>query len=243
MRSSIGNQSAVCAERTGHHAAQNVDSRQHQAMTQTAGPEGDPTSGRRGTIADWLNLSHELRTPANAILGSVELIISGAMGPLSSDIRASLGKIQRASLDLNAQIAKAIDVGQGLPSSSSFPVDVIDLVDQLSKMWSQAQRPSTTMTRSNHLETRDDLPTCWLHVIAFTLHELGAMPSDQCRQHETLCDINHTHSPELLYVLPKSDRAACSRSVAVIETAIGMTGGKLEHIPGQLLLFWPTRES
>lgn len=242
MRLSIGNQSAVYAERTGHHAAQNADSRQHQAMTQTAGPAGDPTSGHTGTIADWLNLSHELRTPANAILGSVELIISGAMGPLSSDIRASLGKIQRASLDLNAQIAKAIDVGQDLSFSSSFPVDVIDFVDQLNRTWSQAQPPGTTIKLPNHLEKRDDLPTSWLHVIAFTLHELGAKPSGERQQHGSLCDIDHTHSPELLYDLPKSDRLACSRSVKVIETAIGMTGGKLKHIPGQLVLFWPTRE-
>ena len=84
----------------------------------------DAPSGHSLTIADWLNISHELRTPANAILGHVELLISGAMGPLPSEVRAGLGDIQRASHDLMVKIAKAIEIGQELSLLDSSSPEV-----------------------------------------------------------------------------------------------------------------------
>ncbi len=76
----------------------------------------DPKSeGAHDCAAAWLNLSHELRTPANAILGNVELLLSGSAGPLSSEMRSSLGEIQRAALDLSTQIGEAIACAENIP--------------------------------------------------------------------------------------------------------------------------------
>lgn len=67
-------------------------------------------------VAAWLNLSHELRTPANAILGHLELVLSGSAGPLSSELRYSLGEIQQAALTLSAQIRLAIKLAEDIPT-------------------------------------------------------------------------------------------------------------------------------
>ncbi|MEZ5932457.1 MAG: histidine kinase dimerization/phospho-acceptor domain-containing protein [Alphaproteobacteria bacterium] len=69
-------------------------------------------------MAAYLNLSHELRTPANAILGHVELLLSGSAGPLSSEARASIGDIQRAAVALTAQIRHVISLAETLPAPS-----------------------------------------------------------------------------------------------------------------------------
>ncbi len=70
-------------------------------------------------VAAWLNLSHELRTPAHAILGHVELLLGGAAGPVSGEMRAGLGDIQRAALALSAQIGQLVALTEGLPCPQS----------------------------------------------------------------------------------------------------------------------------
>lgn len=74
------------------------------------GPQGNADH-----VAAWLNLSHELRTPANAILGHAELLLSGSAGPLSSEMRASLGDIQRAAAALSTQIGEIIRFAEKIP--------------------------------------------------------------------------------------------------------------------------------
>jgi K+-sensing histidine kinase KdpD len=66
-------------------------------------------------VAACLNLSHELRTPANAILGHVELLLSGAAGPISVDMRTSLGEIQKAALALREQLGTVIHLAENVP--------------------------------------------------------------------------------------------------------------------------------
>lgn len=70
--------------------------------------------GSEDHLAAWLNLSHELRTPANAILGHLELLLSGSSGPLSSEVRNSLGEIQEAALKLSTQVSAVIKCAEGI---------------------------------------------------------------------------------------------------------------------------------
>lgn len=80
-----------------------------------AGPlETKPSRDDHDHVAAWLNLSHELRTPTHAILGHVELLLSGSAGPLSSDMRAGLGDIQRAAATLSAQIGNVIRLAEDI---------------------------------------------------------------------------------------------------------------------------------
>lgn len=66
-------------------------------------------------VAACLNLSHELRTPANAILGHVDLLLSGSAGAISSEMRMSLGEIQKAALALQAQLGTVIRLAEEIP--------------------------------------------------------------------------------------------------------------------------------
>lgn len=72
--------------------------------------------------ATWLNLSHELRTPANAIAGHVELLLSGSAGPLSAEMRSSIGEIQRAAATLTATIGEIVRLAEGFPAPSSTTI-------------------------------------------------------------------------------------------------------------------------
>ena len=72
-------------------------------------------SSESSHVAACLNLSHELRTPTNAILGHVELLLSGSAGPLTFDMRASLGEIQEAALALHRQLGMVIRLAEDLP--------------------------------------------------------------------------------------------------------------------------------
>jgi K+-sensing histidine kinase KdpD len=72
-------------------------------------------------VAACLNLSHELRTPTNAILGHVELLLSGSSGPISVDTRKSLGEIQTAALALHTQLDRLVRLAEGLPMPNVDP--------------------------------------------------------------------------------------------------------------------------
>ncbi|MEM8947950.1 MAG: histidine kinase dimerization/phospho-acceptor domain-containing protein [Pseudomonadota bacterium] len=81
------------------------------------------SEGAHDCIAAWLNLSHELRTPANAILGHLELLLNGSAGPLSSEMRGTLGEIQRAALTLSTQISEAIERAENIPLRMKVDTD------------------------------------------------------------------------------------------------------------------------
>ena len=84
-------------------------------MITMSGPlKTTPSRDDHDHVAAWLNLSHELRTPTHAILGHVELLLSGSAGPLSSDMRAGLGDIQRAAATLSAQIGNVIRLAEDI---------------------------------------------------------------------------------------------------------------------------------
>ena len=84
-------------------------------MTSSAGTSSPSCQQGQDSLAAWLNLSHELRTPANAILGHVELLLSGAAGPLSQEVRASLGDIQQAASSLTGTISEMVRVAGDMP--------------------------------------------------------------------------------------------------------------------------------
>lgn len=206
-------------------------------------PNGAPTA------AGWLNLSHELRTPANAIMGHVELLLSGALGPLSSEMRASLGDIQRAGLGLLNQVDRVIEVGQELPCPNFSSSDIDLLADLLDDAWAKADN-----TRDDRIETslpdvrspQEHQPTRWLRLAATLLTSLGVRPPRSegpagAPPLPSLCEFHHSHLSELRLPYPVSERADFSLTLTMLESALMMTGGILEHRPGELFLIWPAR--
>jgi len=198
-------------------------------------------------IACWLNISHELRTPANAILGHTELLLSGAMGPLSAEMRGSLGSIQQAGLDLMAQIDQAIAVGQKLPLPDLKLTEVDGLVDLLNDAWNKAEITEVAAGIPNGAScVQEYRPTHWFRVLALTLHSLEAKPSTSSRPDRSssslsVCEIDHTQTSQLVLEFSSCDRADFPDCVKIIEAALAMTGGTLIQNPGKLCLIWPIR--
>ncbi|MGI9493288.1 MAG: histidine kinase dimerization/phospho-acceptor domain-containing protein [Geminicoccaceae bacterium] len=174
-------------------------------------------------------MSHELRTPANAILGHVELLLSGAMGPLSAEMRGSLGTIQRAGLDLLAQIDQAVRLGETLPFSNLASPDIDALIQLLDDAWTKAQPTKFDEATPNGvnfiLEAR---PTRWLRMIATLLHHLGAerstsslhdvSPAVRSTDRDQQCLEKWTKNQEDRAAAPEPDGdAAAHKSLSVCE--------------------------
>lgn len=86
-------------------------------MAETGEPrEQGYVANHDDNAAAWLNLSHELRTPINAIHGHVELLLSGSAGPLSTDMRTSLGDIQKAAAALTTQMTRIVHLAERVPA-------------------------------------------------------------------------------------------------------------------------------
>jgi len=84
----------------------------------------------RAKAAILANLSHEFRTPLNAILGFSELLLSGTVGPLNDDRqREYIGDIHRSGLRLLTMIDGLLDKAE-LPSDPMpFVSDVCDALE------------------------------------------------------------------------------------------------------------------
>lgn len=87
----------------------------------TSSPHHRETPCDDDHVAAWLNLSHELRTPTNAILGHVELLLSGSAGPIPIEMRTSLGEIQKAAVAMASQIGTIVKLAEGLPVPNARP--------------------------------------------------------------------------------------------------------------------------
>ena len=87
-------------------------------------PGGDPS--KLSCIESVARLlTHESRTPLNAITGFAELLLAGDGGPLSAESRAAVSEIARAARDLEAAMAAAgvlIELGLLPPRSVAGPL-------------------------------------------------------------------------------------------------------------------------
>ncbi|MCF3963718.1 sensor histidine kinase [Streptomyces fuscigenes] len=93
----------------------------------------------------WTNISHELRTPVNAIVALTRLLLSPGTGPLNEDQRTQLSLVDASSQTLFALVNDLLDVAKaesGQVQIESAPVDLRTLVGQLAAVLG-GTRPST----------------------------------------------------------------------------------------------------
>ncbi len=205
------------------------------------------TTGGCTTIADWLNLSHELRTPANAILGHAELLLSGALGPLSAEMRASIGDMQKAGLGLLTQIQLAIEKGQALSASGSSAADIDALVNLLSDCLPVAQGMANTAIGTSSFKLQA-WPVGSLRVVAILLHDMGVIrpePGHEGNLSTSGCGSDIRRYPEngLRLECTAMDGPYHAIHLSMIEMALAMTGGKLDsEEQGALVLSWSAEE-
>jgi signal transduction histidine kinase len=80
------------------------------------------------------NVSHDLRTPMNAILGFTDALLAGVDGPLNDDQRASLAWVQRGGRDLLGLINEILDLSKieaGKLTIEAQPFDPRELVESV----------------------------------------------------------------------------------------------------------------
>ena len=207
-----------------------------------------PSADGSTTVAEWLNISHELRTPANAILGHLDLLLSGSLGPLSSEARQSLGDIQQASMSLLEQIREAIEVGQRLSlPASDRDKEIDELAYSLHQSW-KTREPFHHLTDGPSAFGREsdappNRPAKWLYVVAMLLHQLGAVSVRVNQQDEEKAGFpdrvdDHPQS-EWRFLYQHSCLMETKIALSMIEAALATVGGSFRHQPGQLILVCP----
>ena len=78
-------------------------------------------------------VSHELRTPLTSVIGFLELVISGAAGPITSESERLLGMARRSSDRLKRLVNDILDISrlEGGVRVDLAPVPLIPLVSEL----------------------------------------------------------------------------------------------------------------
>lgn len=69
-------------------------------------PTVDEPAAETATLAE---LSHDLRTPLNVIVGYLDMLLDGAFGPLQSEQIDTLERIRSCSVDLTDPIQRLTD--------------------------------------------------------------------------------------------------------------------------------------
>ena len=190
------------------------------------------------TLADWLNISHELRTPVHAVLGHAELLLSGMLGPLSSEMRSSIGSIQKAGIDLMAQIDEAIDVGQAL-SLCERPMSG---VERLVQIMVEARANAEPNSERSAPERHSPWERRWFRIAALALSECRLQTDHRDSRRPSLCDIDNSRRSELQFDCEAVDRSALSAYVKIIELAMMMIGGSVRLDRHHLVLSWTSKE-
>ena len=73
------------------------------------------------------NTSHELRTPLNGILGYLEIILRGGLGPVSKEVSEKIAKVILLAESLKNQVNTILDIARSEKGELSIHPEVIDL--------------------------------------------------------------------------------------------------------------------
>jgi hypothetical protein len=218
-------------------------------MVEPAVPEASSGLTAGPNLAAWLNLSHELRTPAIAILGQAELLASGGGGPMSADMRAGIGTIQAAGRALLGRIEQLIRLGEELrmaaspmPDASAGPApdasEAADLVALIRAGWTggglQVRPDDATLPLA--------LPSLWLTVLASIIADLPSASASSARTAGAGADwwLDVTDGPhsELALSAPAIDCLPAAH-LEMIRTLSTLVGARALGEGTALTLQWP----
>lgn len=198
----------------------------------------DPSAG---PMVAWSAIGHELRTPMNAILGGVELLLDGSTGPLSADARACLGDVQVAARQLMRRIDWLMLLAQVNAATSPRHVAVLDLAGLVRAALASAPAMEDGDTRpceEGAFLVRGD--GFWLEVLAQALAEV-------CRSRE------EAGTPRLQTWRTREDGRSGVGLVwsgaapwvlppvpwSLIGAIVALHGGEVTASEGSLWLIWP----
>jgi signal transduction histidine kinase len=127
-------------------------------------------------------MSHELRSPLNVVMGYVDLLLDGEMGPLEPEQRTALARVQRHSLQLLELIEETLDINRleagRLPMDlETFPVNdfVDDVRESIPSDWSKPNvelrwelAPAPVFLRSDRAKLKKVLRNLVHNALKFT---------------------------------------------------------------------------
>lgn len=94
-------------------------------------------------------MSHELRTPLNVIIGYGDLLLDGAMGPISDEQTDTLRRVQANAWELLELINATLDLSRleaGQVDLDIQPTDVAGLVDEFARSAGDRARPGVAFS-------------------------------------------------------------------------------------------------
>ncbi len=80
------------------------------------------------------SVSHDLRTPLNAVIGYTQLLLAGTYGPVAGDQESALERIQRNADDLLKMVNGILDLAKiesGTMSVALAPVEIPPLIEEI----------------------------------------------------------------------------------------------------------------
>lgn len=190
--------------------------------------------------------SHELRTPANALLGHLELLLGGAFGPLGGELRRALGEAQQAGLTL----LRAIEAHLDQAADGAEPVDLLALLRTAGAVPAvrRGRAPSTAEPRMPSagpvLAARGRLVVLgdpgWLAELAGSLVALGRRAArDGAPARLEVAADRATGDRILSLVWPPGSTFRPAARLRLVEAVLALHGRRLAVRPDRLALRWP----
>jgi signal transduction histidine kinase len=231
----------------GRSIAAQIDAKRLSSRLAAPLPVAAAGAGRPAAHTDalagetWPRLYDEVRTPLNAILGNVELLIDGSAGPLSSQARSCLGEIRTAGQRLMHDLQALLDlchVKTARSPASELTLDLLELLERA--LMAAGGRTAQVRPANACLIVRAD--SAWLGTLVTAIVELPlpgiadtdrltvAVGSGDPRSRDATVDI--------MWPGLSPDRIDPLR-MALIDAIVGLHGGSSAAIADGVRLHWP----
>lgn len=215
-----------------------------------AAPSGGAACASGGTCAPLLEdgrhrrLSHELGTPLNALLGHLELLLDGSLGPVTPEVRSCLHDIQTAGRQTRHQVELVLLLVQAQGWTAAGPLEPVELRPVLEEAWQQRdgwRRGDLALAVPKGFAVLTERPL--LHTLARTVVDLYRAAAG------AVAGSDGPAAP-LRIALAGSDRVRIGWTgldplllpaieVALLEALVRQQDGSLSGAEGMLDLCWP----
>lgn len=208
-----------------------------------AATAGAATNPLLATDGRWRRLSHEIATPLNALLGHLDLLLDGSLGPLTPEVRASLHDVQKAARDVGRQASLLLLLAQVKGATAERRAEQVELRGVFTRAW-QAHGG----WRAGG-DLRLEIPAGFvvtgepetLQSMAETVVDLYLDNAAGSAVREPRCLRLDVAEPGALRIawadLEPADLPAVH--LAMLEALVKRQGARLEMAPGRLVVRWP----
>jgi signal transduction histidine kinase len=224
-----------------------IDARRPSSRLAARQPVAAAGAGRPAAHTDalaaetWPRLYDEVRTPLNAILGNVELLIDGSVGPLSSQARTCLGDIRAAGQSLMRDLQALLDLCHAKTARSPASGLALDLLEMLERaLVAAGGRSAQVRPTDARLIVRAD--SAWLASLVSAIVEL---PSPGITDTDRLTVAVESADPpsrdatvDIMWPAFSPERVDPLR-MALVDAILVLHGGSSALIAAGVRLHWP----